>query len=150
VHKAVTALIAENKKLQKEIQDIQKEQAGGLKDGLLAGAEKVGSFTLVAQMVDLPDLGMLKGLTFELQQSISPGIVILGAAAGDKVQLMISRDRIDDMKELHAGQVIRESAKLIRGGGGGQPFFASAGGSDKSGLQAAIDHAKELVIKAIS
>ena len=86
-------------------------------------------------------------MAFQLEKSLGKGIVALGANIGGKPQLqvLISKDLVSERSELNAGTFIREMAKHIRGGGGGQPFYASAGGSNPDGLDQAVQTIKELI-----
>ncbi|MBR9921386.1 MAG: alanine--tRNA ligase [Bacteroidetes bacterium] len=141
----VAALQEENKNLKKEIEKLQAEQAGSIKDDLIKAAEDKGDYKLLTAVVPISDGAALKNLVFQLEEEISPAVIVLGAAVNDKPQLMINISRsLTESSDLHAGKAIRDLAKHIQGGGGGQPFFASAGGKNPDGLQAAIDAAKEL------
>jgi alanyl-tRNA synthetase len=84
----------------------------------------------------------MKDLAFQLKNEVDNLFLVLGADIDGKPNLtiMISDNLVKD-KGLHAGKIIREAGKEIKGGGGGQPFYATAGGKDVSGLQAAIEKA---------
>ena len=73
-------------------------------------------------------------------------MIVFGAEVNGKPQLMVAiSENLTKDKDLHAGNMIRELAKEIQGGGGGQPFFATAGGKDVAGLDKAIEKAKEMI-----
>ena len=95
------------------------------------------------QRLDLDDSNSIKNLAHQLDQELAPLVQVYGAVVNDKPQLlvMISRELVGD--ELDAGKLVRELARHIKGGGGGQPFLATAGGKDASGLDAALAAARE-------
>ncbi|MCB0704630.1 MAG: alanine--tRNA ligase [Saprospiraceae bacterium] len=142
----VAALQDENRALKKEIEKMQAAQAGSIKDELIQAAVQKDGYKLLAAVVPISDGAALKNLVFQLEQELSPAVIVLGANVSDKPQLMINITKsLTETTELNAGKLIRQIASHIKGGGGGQPFFASAGGKDASGLDAAIAAAKEAV-----
>ena len=146
VAKSVAALQEENKALKKQIEKLLSAQAGNVKEELKQQAIPINGFNLLTAKVKLDDSGALKNLIFELEREMENAVIVLGAVVKDKPQLMMAVNKqLATDKSIHAGNIIRELAKEIRGGGGGQPFFASAGGSDASGLDRAIAKVKELV-----
>ena len=87
-----------------------------------------------------------KDLAFKLRENISENlVVVIGSTAGNKplLTVMFSDDMVKD-HSLNAGTIIREAAKLIQGGGGGQPHYAQAGGKNLDGISAAVDKVIEL------
>ncbi len=147
---AVVALQEDIKKLRSEIEDLNARQAGNLHSELKERAITVENIHLIAEVIQLDDSKALKTLVFNLEKELAPSVIITGAVIDEKPQLMIaiSKEIIGD--QLHAGKLIRDAAKHIRGGGGGQPFFATAGGSHVPGLASAIDHLKQAVIAAVT
>ena len=144
--KNVAGLLEENKALKKEIERLLAAQAGSLKSDLLAKAETIGDFRFLAARVPLGDANALKNLAYQLEGELAPAVIVLGAVAGDKPQLLVAISKeLTETKGLHAGNMIRELAKHIQGGGGGQPFFATAGGKDANGLDKALAAAKAMV-----
>ncbi|RYF49460.1 MAG: alanine--tRNA ligase, partial [Cytophagaceae bacterium] len=101
---------------------------------------------VLVERVDVPSADALKQLAYDLKAKVDNLALVLGADINGKPQLavMLPDSLIQDRK-LNAGQVVKELAKNIKGGGGGQPFFATAGGSDSSGLDAALAQGKELL-----
>lgn len=142
--KQVADLVEENKSLKKEIDALRAEKALGMKDDLIQNALQAGSASIVAALLPIQDGAALKNLAFQLEQELDSAIIVFGAVINDKPQLMIAIDKtLCKSHGLHAGNLVRELAtEYIKGGGGGQPFFASAGGKDASGLEAAIEAAK--------
>jgi alanyl-tRNA synthetase len=143
--KAIVALQEENQQLQKQLQQLLKEKAGGLKNELRGQVEQVGDVNLVARQVDL-DAGGMKDLAFELANELDRMVLLLGADQDGKALLTcyISKELVEE-KQWNAGQMIRDLAKHIQGGGGGQPFFATAGGKNPAGIPAALEEVRSLL-----
>jgi alanyl-tRNA synthetase len=95
----------------------------------------------------LPNADAIKNLAYQLKDIVSDLFLVLAAEIDGKPSLtvMIAENLVKE-KSLNAGAIVRELAKEIKGGGGGQPFFATAGGSDVSGLDKALEKAKSFVI----
>ncbi|MGF7217774.1 alanyl-tRNA synthetase [Spirosoma lacussanchae] len=151
VVKAVQALLDERVALQKQVEALQNEKVQQLKNQLLdkienvTGADGDGHARLV-ERVDVPSADALKQLAYDLKAKVDNLALVLGADINGKPQLAVMLpDSLIQGKNLNAGQVVKELAKNIRGGGGGQPFFATAGGSDASGLDAALAQGKALL-----
>lgn len=145
---AVHSLQDENKQLRKELERLTAAQAGALKGELAAKAESLNDANFIAAIVPLNDANAIKTLAYQLEKELGSALIVLGAVVGDKplLTVIISQDLVD-AKGLHAGNMVRELAKEIQGGGGGQPFFATAGGKDAGGLERAIAKAKALAEK---
>jgi alanyl-tRNA synthetase len=147
VKKAIEALLEERNTLKKEIESLHLEKSAGVKTSLLTEFVKgEGINTLVAK-VELPNADSLKKLAYELKNEVENAFVILAASIDGKPQIaVILEESLINSKNLNAGQIVRELAKEIQGGGGGQPFFATAGGKDLAGLDRVIAKAKELYL----
>ncbi|MBK8491106.1 MAG: alanine--tRNA ligase [Saprospirales bacterium] len=144
--KNVANLIEENKALKKEIEKLLAAQAGSLKDDLKARVETIGGVKFLAAQVPLADANALKNLAYQLEEELGDVVIVFGAVVGDKPQLLVAISKsLTESKGLHAGNMIRELAKHIQGGGGGQPFFATAGGKDANGLEKALMAARGMV-----
>ena len=143
--KGVQNLMDQNSELKKQIEHLNSQKAGMLKDELKQGAEKIGEINFVACKVEL-DMAAIKNLAFELNRELENSFVLLGSENDGKANLtlIISENLVND-KKLNAGTLIREIAKHIQGGGGGQPHFATAGGKNPAGLNGAFAKAKEIV-----
>ncbi len=138
VLKGVDNLIAENKRLHNLVADMTARQASQLAEQLKQQAKELNGIRLVAATVDLPDANALKSLVFSLRQQAST-VVLLGMNQNGKALLNLGiSDNLVKERNWHAGNLLRELAKAIRGGGGGQPHFASAGGSRPEGIAEAI------------
>lgn len=117
-----------------------------MKNQLLEKIEVVNGHSRLIEKVDVPSADALKQLAYDLKAKVDNLAVVLGADINGKPQLAVMLpDSLIQGKNLNAGQVVKELAKNIKGGGGGQPFFATAGGSDVSGLDAALAQGKELL-----
>ncbi|MEN0056822.1 MAG: alanine--tRNA ligase, partial [Mucilaginibacter sp.] len=144
--KSVESLLDENAKLKKEIEKTILEKSSGLKNELATKAEAVNGINFIAQKVALPNAEAVKNLAYQLKDIVTDLFLVLAAEFDGKPSLtvMIAENLVKE-KGLNAGNIVRELAKEIKGGGGGQPFFATAGGSDASGLEAALVKAKSFI-----
>ncbi|SKB48966.1 alanine--tRNA ligase [Dyadobacter psychrophilus] len=143
--KAVESLLDERNGLQKRIVSLENEKIQTLKSTLIDNMKKHSTFNLIVEKVDVPNADSLKQLSYELRDQIENLIAVFGTEIGGKPQLSVFiAENIVQETGLNAGKIVKDLAKEIRGGGGGQPFFATAGGSDASGLEAALDKAKGL------
>ena len=135
---AVQALQDENHQLRKQIEALLKDKAKGLKQELRGQIEEKNGVHFLAQEVDLNAAGM-KDLAFELGQEVDQLFLVLGSKQDGKALLAcyISKE-LAETKELHAGKIVKELGRFIQGGGGGQPFFATAGGKNPEGIQEAL------------
>ncbi|MGB1383970.1 MAG: alanine--tRNA ligase [Flavobacteriales bacterium] len=138
---AIDDLLKANTKMSKDIEAFQREAAGNVKGDLIAGMQTVNGIHVVGAILDL-DAKNIKDLAFQLKAEQAPFFGVFGSSAGGKVTLSIAiSDDVVESHGLHAGNLVRELAPHIGGGGGGQAFFATAGGKNANGLQAAIDGA---------
>ncbi|MCF0060324.1 alanine--tRNA ligase [Dyadobacter chenwenxiniae] len=143
--KAVESLLEERNGLQKRIVSLENEKIQSLKSTLVDTMKKHSTFNLIVEKVDVPNADSLKQLSYELRDQIENLIAVFGTEIAGKPQLSVFiAENIVQETGLNAGKIVKDLAKEIRGGGGGQPFFATAGGSDVSGLDAALDKAKGL------
>jgi alanyl-tRNA synthetase len=145
--KALTALQDEVRTLKKQLEQLVAGQASALKDQLKGQVAQVNGVNFIAAKLPLQDANAIKTLAFQLENEVGNACIVLGAEIDGKPQLMvaISRELTENVKKLHAGNIVRELARDIQGGGGGQSFFAAAGGKDAKGLDKAIARAKELL-----
>jgi alanyl-tRNA synthetase len=137
--------IEEHDSMKKSIESFQAEAVEQTKDKLLGQARMVNGVKVVSAVIPMkPD--MAKDLVFKVAAA-EPGhlLCVVGSVYEGRptLSVMISKDLIAD-HGLNAGQMVREAAKLIQGGGGGQPHFATAGGKNPDGLSAAVDKVIEL------
>jgi alanyl-tRNA synthetase len=143
--KAVVALQDDNAKLKKQIEQLLKEKAKGLKGELVSKLQDINGIKFLATQVDLNPEGA-KDLAYELGTLGTNLFLVIATAEDDKPMLScyISKELVVE-KNLNAGTVVRELGKYIQGGGGGQPFFATAGGKNVAGIKEALEKAVDFV-----
>ncbi|PHR11706.1 MAG: alanine--tRNA ligase [Aequorivita sp.] len=143
--KAVESLQEENSALQKQIQQLLKDKAKNLKGELKAEIAQINGVNFLAKKIDL-DAGGMKDLAFEMGGETENLFLVFGAEHDGKALLAcyISKELAAE-KNLDAGKIIRELGKYIQGGGGGQPFFATAGGKNPAGIDEALEKAQEFL-----
>ncbi|MBL4716513.1 MAG: alanine--tRNA ligase, partial [Bacteroidia bacterium] len=141
----VNSLIKKNNDLQKELEGFTKNKIGTLKESLINNCKDKGDINFIAEIVDLPDSEAVKSLSFDLKRQVDNLFLVLGAKFNGKahISVMLSDNLVKD-KGWKANEIIKELASEIQGGGGGQAFFASAGGKDPGGLQSAMDKARKI------
>ena len=143
--KAVASLQNENAKLKKEVEHLLKDKAKNLKGELENELQEIAGVRFLAKKIDLDAAG-IKDLSFEMGQNKNDLFLLFGTEQNGKALLScyISKE-LAASKDLHAGTIVRELGKYIQGGGGGQPFFATAGGKHPEGIQEALDKVKEYI-----
>jgi alanyl-tRNA synthetase len=135
---AIEELIQKNSQLQKQIEGFQKEKAMLVKADLKAKITYKNGVNLLAEKINL-DAGSIKDIVYQLKGEVDNFAAVIGGVEGDKCSItIIFADQIVTDKNLDAGKIIREVSKHIQGGGGGQAFFATAGGKNPAGLDKAI------------
>jgi alanyl-tRNA synthetase len=141
--KGVEQLIVSNKQLEKQIATLKKGNSDNVKDDLLKSAVMVNGMRLIAKQVQMNAEDM-KNVSFQLKKENNLAMV-LAAKAGERALLtvMLTDDLVK--KGLDASTMIQEIAKEIQGSGGGQPFFATAGGLNPEGIPSALEKAKEII-----
>jgi len=132
---AVTALIDENSKLKKDAEKAIIERAGNLKHEIVHHMKTVNGINVIAVQVDLPNAEAVKNLAFAVKDLVDNLFLVFTTLIDDKpgISVMLSENLVAE-KGLNASNIVRELAKEIQGGGGGQPFYATAGGKNKDGL----------------
>lgn len=141
--KVVNHLLEENNQLKKQVEQLLKEKARGLKTELMNHLAEANGIKFLAKKVDL-DAGGMKDLLFEMGNNKTNLFALLASEKEGKALLAcyISKDMAFE-KGLNAGSIVRELGKYIQGGGGGQPFFATAGGKNPAGIPEALEKVKE-------
>lgn len=144
--KALTALQDENLRLKKELENLLKEKAKNLKSELLNELTEVNGIQFLAKKVDLDAAG-IKDISFEMGQNREDLFLLFASENGGKALLScyISKELVEQRK-LNAGTIVRELGKYIQGGGGGQPFFATAGGKNPAGIGEVLEKAKAYIV----
>lgn len=143
--KSVETLLEQNSILQKQINGLNAEKADNVKSQLLDKVEQIDGVNFIAAKVDL-DSNTIRDLAFKLKNEVENLFLVLGSDIQGKAGLTILvSESLVKSKGFNAGQIIREVAKEIQGGGGGQPHFATAGGKNPAGLDKAFTIAKNMV-----
>ena len=144
----VVKLHEESASLRKEVELLMREKALSLKGDLKAKVVSNNGINTIAATVDIQNPDAIKDLAFQLRNEVENLFMVLGTVSGDKamISVMISDNLVKD-KGLNASTIIREAAKEIQGGGGGQPFYATAGGKNPAGLEKALAKAVEIATK---
>jgi alanyl-tRNA synthetase len=146
VKKAVADLVQEKNVLARQVEAYQLEQAGAVRENLLQKVQRQDGISIIAEKVSLPSAEALRQISFELKQKVQNLFLILAAEVQGKPQVAVMiDDNLAKEKNLHAGNIVKELAKEIKGGGGGQPFFATAGGSDLSGLDRVVEKGRGML-----
>ena len=129
------------------LDNFQQLQLVHLREQLILGADKKENYTLIIQNIELNDASLLKELAFQIDNTLEKVIIVLTATIQEKPQILVSISKsICNDKSLNAGNIVRTLAKNIDGGGGGQPFFATAGGKNNAGLEKVLIDAKNMFI----
>jgi len=143
---ALGKLIEENSGLKKAIEQQIREKSLALKNEMAAKMEKIGGVNFLSMVVDLPNADAVKTLAYALKGAGENVFVVLGAVFEGKPSLTVAiSDGLAKERGWNAGAIARDLARDIQGGGGGQPFFATAGGKRPEGLPKAIARAREFV-----
>ena len=147
---SVEKLINENARLNKQIDQLMQDKVSNLKNELIHQREEIDGVNYIGSIIDIDSAGAMKDMAFQLKNEVDNLVLFLGANISGKanLSLMISENLVEE-RELNAGDIIREAAKEIKGGGGGQPFFATAGGKSPDGLGAAIEKGRKLVMERL-
>ncbi|MCC1484044.1 alanine--tRNA ligase [Winogradskyella immobilis] len=143
--KALQSLQEENTNLRKQIETLLKDKAKNLKNELINELEDINGVQFLAKKVDLDPSG-IKDVAFGMGEKHKNLFLIFGTATEGKALLTcyISKELVTE-RGLNAGQVVRDLGKFIQGGGGGQPFFATAGGKNPAGITEALSAAKNYI-----
>ena len=145
IAKSVQQLQKENTHLKKELNDLQRIKSQVVANEVLREIKEVKGISFLSKKVDM-EAPALKDLSFELGKKFDNLFLVLGATTGDKpiISCYISKGLVSK-KGMDAGKVVRELGKYIQGGGGGQPFFATAGGKKTTGITQALAEAINLI-----
>lgn len=144
---SLSKVVEDNAELRKEIEKNITERALNLRTELEAKIENINGINFLATTVDLPNVDAVKTLAYAIKGAVQNLYLVLAVVIDEKPFLTVAiDDEVVKEKGLHAGNIIRELAKEIQGGGGGQPFFATAGGKDAAGLNNAILKAKDFIV----
>ena len=150
VVKAVTSVLDEHSSLAKQVGEFQKNMLGVLAKTLEDKMERVGDIIIANTRVELDNPALLRDLAFQMRSRYPKVCLVLGAEIEGKAHLAIMlADLAIETYGLNASTLIREVSKEIQGGGGGQPFFATAGGKNPQGIDAALAKAIKIIRDSI-
>jgi alanyl-tRNA synthetase len=146
---ALHKILEDNSALKKEIEKTVIEKAIALRSDLESQIQQIDGINYIATTVELPNADAVKTLAFAVKGAVQNLFLVLGAVIDGKPQITVAiDDELVKARNFNAGQIVRELAREIQGGGGGQAFYATAGGKNAAGLQKAIEKAKDFVVKA--
>ncbi len=141
---AINKHIEENAGLKKQVTEFMKEKESSFKERIKHSIQEINGIQLIRVIAPLP-ADTIKNIAFQLRGEITENLFfVAGSVQNNKPTLTITISDNLVAQGLKAGDLVREAAKLMQGGGGGQPHFATAGGKDREGLQAAVDKVIEL------
>ena len=136
--------INDNAELKKQVEDTMRERAADLKKDMLAKQKEINGFKVLTAITPL-GAEFVKDIAFQLRAEVENSIVVIGSVAGGKPLLTAAASDSAVAAGVNIGKNIREAAKLMQGGGGGQPHFATAGGKNLDGIHAAVEKLIELL-----
>ncbi len=140
------SLMEEKHVLEKKLELVYQHQANVLKDELAGKAIKSSGYTLISENVSVPNAEVLKNIAYALRNQFDDLLLILAADVDGKPQVTVMiGEKLETTKKYHAGNMVKELAKEIDGGGGGQPFFATAGGKKLEGLDSVLKKASAMI-----
>ncbi|WP_300660378.1 alanine--tRNA ligase, partial [Fluviicola sp.] len=143
--KAIEDLLAKNNQLQKQVENFKKEQAKLVKADLKTKIVSRNDFSYLDAIIDL-DAGSVKDILFQLKGEVPNLVAVIGSKEEDKCAISVLVDEnLVSSKGWNAGNLVKSVASLIQGGGGGQAFFATAGGKNANGLAQAIEEIKKTI-----
>lgn len=143
--KAIESLIQEKNDLRKEIEELHGIQTQVIKQELTRQVKEVGDLNQLFVQVKLPSVDALKKISFELKNEFPNLIAVIAAEIDSKPQIAVTiSENLVTTRGLNAGNAVRELAKEIEGGGGGQSFFATAGGKNIAGLASVLEKARKM------
>jgi alanyl-tRNA synthetase len=143
---AIRKLVSEHSELSREVARFKRDAAGASINALKNKVQKIGDMNIIAEILPDADAVILRDAAFKLKNEVENLFLVLGTKQEEKALLVVMiSDNLVKEKGLNAAEIIRTIAKEIRGGGGGQPFFATAGGKDPAGIPAAIEKAEAII-----
>ncbi len=143
---AAKNLVEEKHLLEKKLEVLYQQQANHLKDELVKKAIKSNRYTLVLEKVSVPTADVLKNIAYALRNQFDDLLMVLAADVEGKPQVAVMiGEALEKTNKFHAGNMVKELAKEIDGAGGGQPFFATAGGKNLAGLDNVLLKVRKLL-----
>jgi alanyl-tRNA synthetase len=146
----ISKLISQVGELNKRIEKLETNVSAILRDELLSISEEINGVQFIARQIQADSVEIMKKIAQMIRSSNNSIILAIGAKVGNKAHLLVMiSDDIVKMKKIHAGEIISDAAKYIKGGGGGQSFMALAGGSDPEGIPLALQKIKEIIKRSL-
>lgn len=144
---SLQSLLDDRHSLEKKLEEVNQERANQIKDVLATKAQKNKAYSLILEKVNVPNTEALKNIAYALRNQFDDLLLILAADVDGKPQVCVmTGEKLAATNKFHAGNMVKELAKEIDGGGGGQPFFATAGGKKLEGLDNVLVKAKQLLL----
>lgn len=138
--------LSQRRDLEQQLAQLQSKLAGSQSEDIASRARRVNGINVVVSRVEGIEEKALREMADRLRDRLQPAVVVLGAVQGDRVSLLAAVSK-DATKSYHAGNIIKQIAPLVGGGGGGRPDFAQAGGKDATRLDEALQKVYELIEK---
>jgi alanyl-tRNA synthetase len=142
--KGLQQLIEDKNLLEKKLEQFNREKAGSIRKSLESSIEFAGNLKRIIQEIDLDVPELVKNIAFDLKAQHPELLIVLGHFSGGKPMLTVALGEQALQAGLNAGNIVRDLAKEIQGGGGGQNFYATAGGSKPEGMKSALEKARSL------
>jgi alanyl-tRNA synthetase len=141
----VSTLLDENKALQKEVANLRRGNAREIFENLMVNLEAVQDFSVLRAVVDGVDMDGLREMADWFRDRVGSGVAVLSAVSDNKPLIIVAVTEDLNPRGIKAGDIVREVAKIVGGGGGGRPTLAQAGGKDPDKLPEAIDAVSGLI-----
>jgi alanyl-tRNA synthetase len=149
VYRRTLALMAQVQDADKKLKELERKLARSQFEGLLSQARHVQDVKVISLKVDAPDDAMLREMSDWFRDRLGSGVVVLGSVINSKPTIIAAVTQDLTGRGLHAGNLVKEVARLVGGGGGGKPTMAQAGGKDAARLDEALASVESLVSKAL-
>jgi alanyl-tRNA synthetase len=148
ITESAQSLVEEKHALEKKLEVLYQQQANVTKDELAGKALQQNGVTYIAERVNVPNADVLKNIAYALRNQFDDLLLVLAADVDGKPQVTVMiGEKLAATNKFHAGNLVKELAKEIDGGGGGQPFFATAGGKKLEGLNSVLEKSRKLLNK---
>lgn len=149
VYEALESLLSEKTALEKRLEQLLNEKMLHLRDQLFSQWKQQNQKSYLVQKIEIDNADLLKQLSFELRKITQKTLIALGANIQGKAMLsVIFSEDLEPSEKLNAANIIKEASKFIQGGGGGQPFYATAGGKKLDGLEDALKKIQEMIVES--
>ncbi len=150
VVRKVEGMTAQLKEAKKEIEALRSKLVGSKLDGVIAASRNVNGVQIISSSFDNMDVQALRNTGDELKNRVGDSVVILAASNDGKVNLIVTATKGANKKGIHCGNIVKEAARLVGGGGGGRADMAQAGGKNPGGITGALEKAVEIAGQQLS